>query len=63
MYGQFDNARTPKLAPFYERCGFTLAPPGEGVDLQEVTGRPGGPAPEAGETMFSCHLRKRGPRN
>lgn len=51
LYGQF-RATDPGLADFYSAHGFTILPPGEGLDLYVVFGVSGGVLPEPGEQLF-----------
>ncbi|MEU4195781.1 GNAT family N-acetyltransferase [Kribbella sp. NPDC026611] len=51
LYGQFRTADAG-LADFYSSHGFTILPPGEGLDLYIVFGVSGGVKPEPGEQIF-----------
>ncbi|MFG1820592.1 GNAT family N-acetyltransferase [Kribbella sp. NPDC049174] len=56
LYGQF-RVTDPGLADFYSSHGFTVLPPGEGLDLYVVFGVNGGVKPEPGEQLFYYHRK------
>ena len=51
VYGQIAPDR-PELIAFYQRRGFEVRPPDEGLDLWVVFGLPGGIRPDRGERIF-----------
>ena len=51
VYGQIAPDR-PELITFYQRHGFEVRPPDEGLDLWVVFGLPGGIRPDRGERIF-----------